>query len=182
MGMTWLLAVGVVLLVIVVGLSLLQRRAAAPPPRRPTPGELPPSGTPTPDRVRGELRVDDPDLGVLGYDNDRLWQGDSLDFDGTPILVQLPGDRSGPSATARPVVIAATAQARELWARGRDVVTAELRRRGNPDDDVEPYELAVDTTDGKVIGYLWYSVDTFAGEIGVSSRDGWRTLALEVIE
>ena len=175
--MSPLLVIAVVLLVLVVGLAVLQRRASAPASRGASPSS-PPSAPPA-----GDLQIDDPILGVLTFNNDNaLWEGDSFEFDGIPVLLELSGDVHGPSAAARALVQAAIAQP-GLHARGRDIVRAELVTRGVDTDDVEAYQIAVDNSEtGAVTGYVWYNVETFDGEIGVSSADGWRTLTLEVIE
>jgi hypothetical protein len=184
-----MLVVAILALVIVVGLTLLQRRASADPaPRRaapapPPPSEPPPAGLPRgPSRVKNDLQLDDPILGVLTFNDNALWEGDSFEFDGIPVLLELSGDAHGPYASVRALVQAAIAQP-DLHARGRDIVRAELVTRGVDTDDVEAYEIAVDSSEtGAVIGFVWYNVETFDGEIGVSSTDGWRTLTLEVVE
>ncbi|BCS35696.1 hypothetical protein TBR22_A49300 [Luteitalea sp. TBR-22] len=183
--MSPLLILGVLLLVIVGVLSLLQRRTQV---DHTTRGGTPPVGPPQapepagPRRVRNETQLEDPRLGVLVFNDDRLWQTDSLDFDGIPIVAELQGDAQGLHPAARRIAVAACDDAKRLWARGRELVAAELQRRGQPTDDIEPYELAVDVEDGEPVGFLWYVAGDFRGEIGVSSRDQWQTLSLEVIE
>jgi hypothetical protein len=183
--MSPLLILGLVLLAVVVALSLMQRRAQVDHTRR---GHTPPPRDPaSPEpaaRSEGShaTQLDDPRLGPLVFNGERLWQADSVDFDGIPILAELQGDAQGPHPFARRYAAAACDDAKGLWARGRDLVAAELQRRGQLTDDIEPYELAVDIEDGRPVGFLWYIAGDFEGEIGVSTRDEWRTLALEVIE
>ena len=181
METTWLLALGVVLLVLVVGLSVRQRLATRPP-ERTAPVETPPPGAATPRRVRGELLLDDPRLGVLEFNNDALWRGTSLDFGGVDICVHVPGSPTGPAASAHALALRAVELAIDLTERGRAMVAEELRRRGRAAEELRPYELAVEAADGKVVGYLWYEVEMFDGEIGVSSADGWQTLAVQIVE
>ena len=119
---------------------------------------------------------------MLAFNDDRLWEGDSLDFDGVPIITELQGDANGVHPAARAIAVRGRHDARALGARGRAVVAAELTRRGVAADDVEPFELAVDIEEGRPVAFLWYEADAFDGTIGVSSRDGWTTLTLEVVE
>lgn len=184
--MSSLLIVGLALLVLVVALSLWQRRgqvdhtartAAHPLPAPPSTAPVDKAG---PCRVKGRLQVDDPDLGVLTFDDALFWESPSLDFDGGSIIAELRGDANGPHPLALVLAVAAQRDARALGVRGRDVVVAELTRRGLATDDVQPSGLAVDVEDGQPVAYLWYEAGGCADPIGASSRDGWQTLTLEV--
>lgn len=181
-----MLAVALVLLVIVVGLTLMQRRAPTdasgtrplPPPPTPPRRSPPPSpAVPVP-----SARIDDAELGSLEFDGFDAWETDAFAFDGRPVLLEVTGDRSGPSSAARAMAIAARSVP-DLIARATALVTAELRRRGEPDPDVEIQQIVVETSPSAgLAGYVWFASATLDGEIGVYSTDDWRTLTLEVIE
>jgi hypothetical protein len=182
--MSSLLAVAIVLLVIVVGLTLLQRRAQVNPQavRRETPSSAqpPPEPPATAPGTETDIRTD-PVLGVIGF-NDGTWMtetdlvlGDSL------VLVEVHGTIDGPTDTDRQIVEAALAQP-DLDARARALVIAELERRREDANDVVMYSLVVRPDDtGVRHGFLWYDAPEFIGEIGVKSSDRWRTLTLEVV-
>lgn len=180
--MSPLLAVAVVLLVIVVGLTLLQRRVHA------QPGPLP-SGAKAPDPVPArpnptrslEVRTD-PVLGVMSFDGDMWMAEDDLTLGDTAVLVEISGTIDGPTDADRAYVRAALAQS-DLDLRAQALVLPELARRGIDASGMSIYELAVGPDDeGVLSGYIWYNVPDFMAEIGVKSTDHWRTLTLEVVE
>lgn len=126
--------------------------------------------------------IHDPELGMLVYDEVDGWtREDDLDFAGAAVslTVTTPGR---PGAAHRELLRGALADAAALDARARAIVIPELRRRGAAYGDLVAYQLAFADVEGAARGYLWYCVGDFSGEIGVSSRDDWRTLTLEVIE
>lgn len=192
--MSPLLAVAIVLLVVVIALTLWQRKAQArvtesPASPRPTPAPITPVA-PGGRRLAAETgaarvgdTVHDPELGTLVYDDIDGWsREDDLDFAGAAVSLTVSvADR--PGEAHRAWLRATLADAASLDARARQVVVPELQRRGAAYDDLVAYQMAFGEDDeGARRGYLWYCVGDFDGEIGVSSRDHWRTLTLEVIE
>jgi hypothetical protein len=182
--MSPLLAVAIVLLVIVVGLTLLQRRTQAQPPTRrldTSPAAPPP--TPPPARpVRAPDLYTDPLLGPMSHDGDLWMAEDDLVLGDIAVLVEISGTIDGPTEEDREFVRAALARA-DLEPRARAMVQAELARRGISADGITIYELAVGPDDDGVrSGYIWYNVPDLMAEIGVKSTDHWRTLTLEVVE
>ncbi len=183
--MSPLLALALVALAIVVGLTLLQRRAHAQPRGvGPSPGlpASPPSQGPTSSEVHPGLV--DPVLGSMTYDGHHSWSIDEDPaFAGTTVIVEIAGGPDGPDADAREYVTKALAQQADLDARARVVVIEEARRRGFSATQVEAYELMVGPDDDDALsGYLWFDVDDFEVELGVSSADAWRTLRLETLD
>jgi hypothetical protein len=138
--------------------------------------ESPASSSPVADTIH------DPELGLLVYDEVDGWtREDDLDFAGAAVSLTVAGT-SRPGEAHRELLRAALADAAALDARARAIVIPELRRRRAVYDDLVPYQMAFGRVEGATCGYLWYCVGDFSGEIGVSSRDRWRTLALEVVE
>ena len=178
--MSMLLTFALVLLVIVVGLILLQRRGApaaesgAPDPAA---SSTDPGG---PYRASGELRLDDPALGVLTFNPPGLWHGTTFVLDGDEVIVDVGGNENGPAPALRAMLAAAGSEP-GLLARATPIIAAELARRGIHDAEIVPYEIAAESRDGVPTGYLWFEVEGVGGEIGVSSRDDWRTLTLETV-
>ena len=184
--MSLLLAVAIVLLVLVVGLTLLQRRSQAQP--RPPQDPMPPLPPPAPEAPEFETSAptmpsgirSDPVVGAISfYDGTWMTEAD-VNFHGSLILVEIAGSPDGPTHDDHEIVKAALAT-RDLDARGRALVVAELERRGEDVDGLIPCSLSVrpDET-GLLHGFLWYDAPEFLGEIGVKSPDHWRSLTLVV--
>ncbi len=110
----------------------------------------------------------------MTYDGHHSW---SLDedpaFAGTTVRRRDRGRTpTGPDAAAPEYVTTALAQQADLDARARVVVVEEARRRGFAATQVEAYELMVGPDDDDALsGYLWFDVDDFEVELGVSSAD-----------
>lgn len=190
--MSPLLAVAIVLLVLVVGLTLLQRRGQTDT-HRPRRGPMPPAPPPAPDVPEladppaseppsaTDVRSD-PVVGTIGY-FDGIWMTENdLNLHGAQVMVEITGTVAGPTNEDHEIVKAALARP-DLDERARPLVAAELERRGEELIGLVPYSMAVRPDEhGVRHGYLWYDTASFLGEIGVKSADHWRTITIAVEE
>ena len=191
MELSPLLIAGIVLLAVVAGLTLWQRRqqvdqsasgrhaaVAAPPAAQ--------VSTVADETVETESSFEfatDPLLGAIAWDEGIWSPDDDPVFAGTTVLVEVHGPRSGLTESQRSVVRAALEHNQDLDTRARATIRQELDRRGVGDSAMEPYSLEVKPgPEGGETAYLWYDVAEADREMGVSSTDRWRTLALEFLD
>ena len=184
-----LLIVGVLLLVVVLGLSLWQRsqqvdRTGA---GRSAPGGAVASASPAAPAAVATAKPDssyafvrDDLLGVLDWD-EGVWNADdNAAFADTEVIVEIHADKSGFTNAQREIVRTALASSHDLDERARALIGQQLQRDGITDMTMEAYELTVrHRDDGLEAGFVWYDVAKADREMGVSSADGWKTLRLE---
>ena len=184
MDMTVLLVIGVVLLVIVGGLSLLQRRSVAPLPT----STRPPSPLPAVDALpspaapgTGRKAWHDPVLGTLTFDDDDLWSGDDeLAFGAHDVCAEITAGPSGPDAEQ--VAVARAAITRDdVEPRARAAVREALQARGIEAPTFLAYRVhAGRAAQHRVVGSVDYASDLYAGDITVITLDEWRTLRVQL--
>ena len=182
--MSPLLAVAIVLLVLVVGLTLLQRRGQVQPHAVHRKSSPPPAPPEPPDTSPSEMTAikADPLLGTIGFHSGGWMTDTDLNLHGTLVLVEIAGSIDGPTNADHEIVRAALATP-DLETRARALVIAELERRRVGVNDVSAYSLAVrPDEDGVLHGFLWFAAEEFLGDIGVKSADMWRKITLEVEE
>ncbi len=184
MDMTVLLVVGIVLLVLVAGLSLAQRRSAAPsPPSRPVSGPSPPT---QPVAHAGGSRPNtwhDPVLGTLTFDGGTLWSGqDDLTFGADAVQASIAAGADGPGPEQAAVGRAAFTRD-DVEPRAREAVAEALRARGvlTPVFVARSVHVGRDAA-GRIVGSVDYDTDQFEGDVAVITHDAWRTLRAELDE
>lgn len=185
--MTPLLVVGVVLLVLVAGLSLLQRsrerdfsRTAVP---RPAPSAAPPPSDPS-DDPDWPFRSD-PYWGELTWDHDRAWEADGAPPLGSEhVTVKLYAGREGPGAEHREWYEAARTRGDALVRQAAEMLVKALDARGVDCDTPELSEVHIGVpvpVTGRFEGRLLFDPDHEAIDfIDVRSLDTWHTLEVDL--
>ena len=191
MELSPLLILGVVLLVVVVGLSLWQSaqqvdRSGAAGPVAASGGAARPAAAATDaaDQKGPSPFSTDPLLGDVYFDDEGgVWSADhEREFGDTTVNVEVHGKQPGLTDAQRDILRAALDQHRDLDARARALIRQELDRQGIGETTMEAYELSVRRReDGREAGFVWYDVEKSDREMGVSSTDGWETLRLEIL-
>ena len=184
--MSLLLAVAILLLVLVVGLTLAQRRQTSDLSARQrgadaAPSAPPPSADGDPEHDPDWPFKEDPVLGSLMFDREDLWSGE-LAIGELDVELFLRAGREGPGDRHRQWVQAAQQRGDGLLNEARGKLAAALAQRGIALEDLSPEELHLGPdADGAFEGRLVFDPDHDDLDAAyVRSTDTWRTVEARV--